>query len=359
MRAVARYAYFNARVSLLANRLLSDAQIATLIEVSREQSNEMLKAKGLLSVSSLETHNDLAAWERGLTTPLLADLAVLVRATSGRARDFLIYWAHRYELSNLKAIIRGKMTGLPASVLRKQLIDVSPYTTLPVDELLGAENIKELLRYLERTAYYVDIARQARRVLEEHQDMFALDAAIGPRFYAGLSQRAQAIGGADGVDLKLLVGSLIDRINLVWLLRYRFIYRLSPSEAYYLLIPAHYRLGGRQLLGLAELDSIEEVISKLPAPFPAMLEKTTNINEVTETLRHWTWQLAEKVLKRNGFNLARGFAYLLLRDRELRHLRTVLKGKQLALDPHLIRIAMGLEASHAPLEDLIERTDPS
>jgi V/A-type H+-transporting ATPase subunit C len=350
MRAVARYAYFNARVSLLANRLLSDAQIATLIEVSREQSNEMLKAKGLLSVSSLETHNDLAAWERGLTTPLLADLAVLVRATTDRARDFLIYWAHRYELSNLKAIIRGKMTGLPASVLRKQLIDVSPYTTLPIDELLGAEDIKELLRYLERTAYYVDIARQARRVL---------DAAIGPRFYAGLSQRAQAIGGADGVDLKLLVGSLIDRINLVWLLRYRFIYRLSPSEAYYLLIPAHYRLGGRQLLDLVELGSVEEVISKLPAPFFAMLEKTASISEVTEILRHWTWQMAEGVLKRSGFNLARGFAYLLLRDRELRHLRTVLKGKQLALDPHLIRIAMGLEVSHAPVENLIERTDPS
>jgi len=358
MRAVARYAYFNAQVSVLASRLLSDAQIAALIAAPAEQSREILEAKGLLS-PVLEANDDVAAWERGLTTPLLADLAVLGRALSGRARDFLIYWAHRYELNNLKALIRGKMIGLPATALRKQLIDVSPYTSLPVDELLGAEDIKELLRYLEQTPYYVDIARQTRRVLEGRHDLFALDAAVGPRFYAGLSQRAQAIGGADGGELKLLVGSLIDRINLVWLLRYRFVYRLSPSEAYYLLIPAHHRLGGRQLLNLAASTSVEELISGLPAPFPALLKSTASISEVTEALRHWTWQLADKVLKRSFFNLARGFGYLLLRDRELRHLRALVKGRRLTLDPRLIQIAMGLEPSHGPLENPAERADRS
>ncbi len=358
MGSVARYAYFNARVSLLAGRLLSDAQIAALIEASQEQRNQVLDVAGISS-SSQSILEDATSREQALTTPLLADLAVLGRAVSGRARDFLIYWAHRYELGNLKAIIRGKMVGLPASVMRKQLIDVSPYTPLPVDDLLGAEDIKELLRCLERTPYYTDIARQARRMLEERNDLFALDAAVGPRFYAGLSQRARAITGAEAGELKLLVGSLIDRINLVWLLRYRFVYHLPPAEAYYLLIPAHYRLVERQLLALAELSDLEEVIAALPAPFPTVLEKSTSISEVTEALRHWTWQLAERVLKRSVFNLARGFAYLLLRDRELRHLRVVLKGKQLNLDSHLIRAAMGMNAEHTALNDIEVRSSGS
>ena len=40
---------------------------------------------------------------------------------------------------------------------------------------------------------------------------------------------------------------MVDRVNLVWLLRYRFAYNLSPAQAYYLLIPASHRLLPQQM----------------------------------------------------------------------------------------------------------------
>lgn len=339
MRTAARYAFFNARVSLLAGRLLSRERLAALIDATQEQEQEVLGLMGL----GVEATSDPVGLERALIALFLADLVALVRALTGSDRDFFIYWAHRFELSNLKAVIRGKLADEPVAALRDQLIDIHPYATLPLDELLNAEDIPELLRRLERTPYYADMARQARRIFEERHNLFALDAALDRRYYAGLSQRAQAIKGTHDRHLQILVGSVIDRINLVWLLRYRFVYHLPPAEAYYLLIPASCRLNSRQLLALAELASVEEVLAELPTPFSRLLANVSTIPEVTDILRNWTWQLAEKMLKHGAFDLARGFAYLMLRDRELRGIRSVLKGKQLGIESSLIRQVSGVE----------------
>lgn len=350
MGAIARYAYFNTWVSLMASRLLSDEQLTMLIDDPEEELRQTLKVRGL-TPSEREKVSDPASVEHGMTPALLRDLEILGHALSGRDRDFLMYWAHRYELSGLKSIIRGKLRGESAAGLRAQLVDLGPYATLPLDELLGAEDVNELLRSLEKTRGYAEMARHARRIFEEKQELFALDAAVDRNYYAGLVERARSAQGGDARHLELLVGSLIDRINLIWLLRYRFTYHLSPAEAYYLLIPATYRLKSRDLLALAELRSLEEVRQKLPALFADQLRDTSTISEMTERLRHWTWQLAEHVLRRTLFNLARGFAYLLLRDRELRHLRAVLWGRKLALDPRLVRLAIGLEAEREPLRE--------
>lgn len=349
MRAAARYAYFHTRVSLLAARLLSEEQLAALVDASEEERRELLKNTGFMRIIG-DTSDNSDELEQGLVLALLQDLRVLTRALAGPARDFFIYWAHRYELTNFKAILRGKMAGLTPSTLQKQLVDMEPYATLPVDELLGAEDMAELLRRLENTADYALIARHARQVFEERRELFAVDAAVDRHYYAGLSQRVRRLPGTDRRYLEPLVGSLIDRINLVWLLRYRFVYQLPPAEAYYLLIPANYRLSSRQVLRLAELDSFEEVLRRLPEPFRGLLEGASTISEATEILRYWHWRLADKVLKRSVFNLGRGFAYLLLRDRDLRHLRALMKGRRLSLHPRLIQVAVGLEAGHGLLK---------
>lgn len=347
MGAVARYAYFNTWVSLMASRLLADERLAALIDAPEEEVREILKMRGLVPAGA-EAASAPVDLEHRMTPALLEELKLLGRGLSGRDRDFLMYWAHRYELSGLKSIIRGKARGESAVNLRAHLVDLGTYGTLPLEELLGAEDINELLRSLEKSPGYADMARYARHIFEERGELFALDAAVDRNYYAGLVEQAHSVRGEDARHLQLLVGSLIDRINLIWLLRYRYTYHLSPAEAYYLLIPATYRLKSRQLLALAELRSLEEVKEKLPAPFADLLRHTSSISEMTERLRRWTWQLAEDVLRRTLFNLARGFAYLLLRDRELRHLRAVLWGRKLSLEPRLIRLAMGLEIDWEP-----------
>ena len=342
MGATARYAYLHGRTSVLAARLFSPSQIQDLIRLPLGQETALLQGAGIEGFQPGEPAESPRVREQGLVTVLLDELAILARALSGDARDFLTYWAYRFELGNLKSVLRGKLNNQDINIIRDQLIDMGPFARLPTENLLRTDDVAELLRRLEGTPF-ADIARQARRIFEERHESFALDAAMDRQYFAGLAKRARAAESDAFGPLRALVGSIIDRVNLVWLLRYRFAYGLSPAETYYLLIPSTFRLGSRELLALSPLNSIEEIVAQLPAPFPGWLAGARSTSDVTHALERESWRLAGSVLRHGAFSLARTFAYAILRERDLRRVRVAIKGKRLQVAPELIQEAAGLE----------------
>ncbi len=335
--SVARYAYLNARVSVFAERLLDLDEIQALVEghVTRPGAIPPELAR---EAAGAGLADDL---DQGHITVLLRELAVLIRPLSGPARDLLSYWAHRFELTNLKVIIRGKMAGQPQVAIQQDLLDMGSLERLPTVELVQTDSLEELLRRLDQTAY-ASITDQARQLLERGEALFALDAAIDRRYFAGLARRGNVVDSAGGRQLRAIVGSVIDRVNLVWLLRYRFAYNLPPAQAYYLLIPAGYRLSGGRLQQLAQRASFEEVIASLPAPFARLLAGTRNSTEATLRLEFETWHIASDVLYHSSFNVARALAYMVLRERDLRRWRAIVRGRNLPATPDMIRTALGL-----------------
>ena len=329
-----QYAYLNTRISLFAGQLLGLNQLDAIIDHPFEQDKRNVVQTNLPQ----QYTDDL---DQNNVTILLNELAVLIRPLSGRSRDLLSYWAHRFELGNLKAIIRGKMGNQPRSSIEGQLQNMGTFTSLPIDELLQCDTPAELLRHLEQTPY-VDIARQARHLLEQGEALFALDAALDRRYYAGLARRGKTIESSSGQLLRTLIGSITDRVNLVWLLRYRYAYNLPPAQAYYLLIPASQRLRPQQMQQLVQYASFEEAIGNLPAPFDKILQGASNTTEVTLKLEQESWRIAGNILFHSSFNVARALAYLMLRERDLRRLRAIASGSRMHMSAPQIRSALGL-----------------
>jgi V/A-type H+-transporting ATPase subunit C len=340
--SVAQYAYLNTRVSLFAGQLLDVHQVNALIDQSNEPEQPLPgiapRMPGAIAspyVGDLDQNN---------VTILLRELAVLIRPVSGAARDLLGYWAHRFELNNLKVLIRGKMAGQPQHMIEAQLLDMGHFTSLPIGELLQCDTSAELLRRLEQTPY-AEIARQARRLLEQGEALFALDAALDRRYYAGLSRRGRVLDKASGPHLRAIIGSIIDRVNLVWLLRYRYAYNLPPAQAYYLLIPASHRLATQQMQQLSQQATFDDAINNLPEPFAGLLAGARNTTEVTLRLERETWRIAAHALNHSAFNVARALGYMVLRERDLRRLRAIVRGHNIQMDAAMIRTALGLAAA--------------
>jgi len=332
--SAAQYAYLNTRTSLYAGQLLGPDRLDTLIDRPYDEDAHDADQPDATAqyTGDLDQHN---------VTILLRELAVLIRPQSGAPRELLVYWAHRFELGNLKTIIRGKMANQPQQAIEEQLQDMGAFTSLPIAVLLQSDSPAELLRRLEQTPY-AEIARQARHLLEQGEALFALDAALDRRYFAGLARRGAAIGGSPGQLLRAIVGSIIDRVNLVWLLRYRYAYNLPPAQAYYLLIPASHRLMPPQLQQLAQCANFEEAITNLPPPFNRILAGARNTTEVTLKLERETWRIAADTLYHSSFNVARAFAYMMLRERDLRRLRAIVRGRDMRMGATMIRAALGL-----------------
>ena len=101
-------AYLATRVSILRDRLLPETAFAAMVGQSLEQ---ILAAR--VGDLDLDAEADPALLDRAMKRAILADVAVILRPLQGAARGFFLYWARRFELFNLKAMIRGKLRGLP------------------------------------------------------------------------------------------------------------------------------------------------------------------------------------------------------------------------------------------------------
>ncbi len=133
-----------------------------------------------------------------------------------------------------------------------------------------------------------------------------------------------------------LTSIFIDRFNLLWLLRYRFAYNLSAAETYYLLIPTSFWLNRTLLQKLVELDSLEEVLEHLPEPFYSLLAGAESTFVIDQRLIKEIRKVAEITIKLHSFTLAKVFAYILLREMEMRRVMAIVKGKRLNLNKKII-----------------------
>jgi V/A-type H+-transporting ATPase subunit C len=336
-------AYLNTRVSLFSSRLWPDEELDDLVDVADDAMADMLAQRGLPQLTAgyreQAAGQPLHSLERRIITQILDEIRILIRPLSGDAHAFLTFWTARFEISNVKTLLRSKMSDeRPASVLAR-LIPMGAFGRLDNQGLAHAEDVGELLQRLE-AGPYAGIVRNARRAFEQNLDPFNLDAALDREYYEGLILRARPLEETVGPPLRGLMANLIDRINLVWLLRYRFNYKLPPAQVYYLLVDSRYSLSSSRLRELAALDSLEAVLAALPPAWQARLSGVADIPGVFSLMERFAAAQARRTLHSRAPDIARVFAYLILRERDLRAVRAVLRGRHLGLADADIRLAL-------------------
>jgi len=335
MSVLSDYAYLDTRVSILAANLLSESDFENLANQNKGQHKT-----GNAHVDELLNDDSVkpAMIEQVLFTQLVEEFEVLLHPLSGAARELVLFAFKKYEITNLKTIVRGKMAKLRAEKIAEQLIPLGTFAQLPIEQLLRTEDISECLRYLENTVY-ARIARQSRQVFEEKNQLYALDAAIDRYYLLGFERRMNEIETAQRQHLLPLISTLMDIINLLWLLRYRFAYHLSPAETYYLLIPTKYHLNRTELQNLVELKTLPAVLAALPNPFQLLLQGLETTFKVECRLDEEIRRVARHTIRWHSFSVAKALAYLLLKELEINRILTIIKGKHLGLKLDNIQIA--------------------
>ncbi len=340
MSHAATQAYLNTRISVMATRLFAPQSLERLARMLLPELAEQFGLTALLDEQpALATRS--RAVEQSLLHILLAELQILLRPMNAAERALILAWGQKYALFNLKTLIRGKLYALEQKELRDHLYDLPPIIRLPHQELFRAENVLELLRQLESGQYH-QIARQAREVYEKHREPFALEAAIDQRYYSEIVRRIMSSGDHHLNSLRQLMGAELDRVALLWLLRFRFTYHMSASETYYQLVPSTGVLNREQLLKLANLDSFERVLEALPSPLNTLLNGCHSLTEVQQRLHHATRQAQRQMLIRSQSAVARALAYLMLREADLHMLFAIIQGRLLQFPQSTITAALEL-----------------
>ncbi|MCU7906683.1 MAG: V-type ATPase subunit [Candidatus Thiodiazotropha sp. (ex Epidulcina cf. delphinae)] len=338
-------AYLKTRVAVLSARLLSPQEIERLKGLTLNQLGETFDLLPIFE-EDIDTRQKSRLVEQALLHRLMRELSVLLRPLSGRSRGLLLYWPRKFELYNLKTLIRGKMSHLEMEEIRDNLYELPENIRLPHESLLQAENVLEMLRQLDQGPYAL-IARQARNVFEEQHETFSLDAAIDRLYYTGMLRHANITDSIDKRGLKKVIGIMVDQQNILWLLRYRLVYHFAPSEAYYLLIPYGGRIQRDNLMELANLEGLETIIDHLPAPFQTLLSDAENITQVRQRLDRTVSVELQKLMHYSPDAVVSALSYLIIRDMDLMRFYAIIQSKLLQMDQAMLDEAVPGDAMDA------------
>ena len=155
------------------------------------------------------------------------------------------------------------------------------------------------------------------------------------------ASRAAAGKPLPAQSFRRLMSSLIDRLNLVWLLRYRFNYKLPPAQVYFLLVASRYTpvLGAiAQTGGAGQPGRSAFRVAGIAARTAGGSERHSG--SVRENGARHRRHRAARYCTPAAPAIARAFAYLILREHDLRAVRAVLRGRLLGLPEADIRLAM-------------------
>lgn len=348
--SAARQPYLNTRVTAMSERLFERADIQAWCEFSLDELAERFDLRVLLE-DGVDRRIKGRAVKEALINTLLGELRVLIRPMDAVGSGLVLAWGRKYALFNLKTLLRGKLYDLDPQEIRSNLYELPEYVRLPQQELFQAEGVLELLRTLEQGPYRL-IARQGREVFEQKRDPFALEAAIDQRYYAEMVRRLLQFRDENVLELNHLLGAILDRVGLLWLLRFRFSYSLSPSETFYQLVPSVRLLHRDRLLVLVNLETFTEIIEALPEPLRSELAGSNSLIEVQRRLGQYVTREARRILASGRSGVARALAYLILREHGLLALFSLVQGQLLGLPRDLIEIAVELTEPNCPVDSL-------
>jgi len=329
-------AYVRTRLAIMGTKLLSREEFAKLVAMSLD---ELSAASRFDTISGESNAARLITFERTLMQTWLDELSALLRPLKGSARRLLTHWASRYEVLNIKALVRGKIGQLPNEEIEKTLFRLPGFLSLNHDQLLNTDNVVELLRQLQKTPYQ-RLATQALRRYEERPDPFLLDATLDQQFYGELIDRAHHLSGTDRAEILALIGRIVDGHNLVWSLRYRYNYGLQASEVLYLAIDGGRALDRSRLQEMLHADTLAEALGHLPDGVPGHGEMPRQIPLIEATMRNELFAYATRAMRHSPSALTSVLSYLVLRYSGINQLYTIVHARVYGLSDELLHEAL-------------------
>lgn len=288
-----------------------------------------------------------AEFQRRTLEDSLAELSHSLRYLDETGSDLLAWMVVRFQVENLKVLLRGFLDHAPSEVLREHLIALPADLALSVNELLAAETLERFVDRLPR-----EMPRKSLRLALDHYSgqlrPFFVEAALDRGYFQELLARAGRLSDADTEVVAPIIEQEVNMFLLMLAVRGRFGYGLTPE----MLLPLHLRSRGIPIgrfnamltapdLRTAAAFGVDRVIDALPPEHKS--SETTGPLDAAE-LEALAWKrflrLANRACRRSHMGLGAIIGYAVIRRVEVANLISLSEGIRAGMAPESIRARM-------------------
>lgn len=282
-------------------------------------------------------------FELNLKKSIVNDFQIIDRFLVGDRREFFRHLFSKYEVQDLKMLLRTILIEHDEAYFQESLIYLPTNEDIDLEQVMNIDSYQDLLDMFVDTTYHNVLARFADRY-EENRNLFPIEMSLDLQYFSLLEKLAQKIGNGDYKYVKELLGTQVDLLNIQWIYRIKKYYNLSPGEIMNYILPFHYHVTREELNKMSQVDSPEEIAGYIThQEYKQVFQEV--INSLEEDKHNifegfflsYLMKKARKIKMTSFFNAGNIIAYLFLREYEIRDLITTIEGVRYSLPPDQIK----------------------
>ncbi len=311
--------------------LLSRDQVQRLAECpDLESFLEALKETPYGEITLEEGVNPSIQLERAFNQKFAERIAEIVKLTPGARGEFLHTYFHlRFEVLNLKRILRGIFNNWEPEEIADSLIPIEPITVKDYQPLTRCKSLEEAVGLLEDTPYKA-LRGELERV-RQVEALWPLEHMLNQIYSKRVLALTASLPKSDQRMVNALVRYENDVENILTALKYRG----KEVEDFEELFPVTYGVSLETLTTVAKASDIESAINLLEEPYKTVLDplRTGDVAMVRAMLRRGKCDVASraKAMDQFGFNVI--LAFLVYSEAEKDNLVGLAWGKAQGLPP--------------------------
>lgn len=332
------YGYVNARVRGMRSYLLGKDFFMRLVEA-----NDMEAVQSLLdqTVYRREVNEAIIMkpenpdYDQALSLNLIASFRKILDATGGEAHQLTAILLSRYDVLNIKTVLRGKKGNATPGEVISLLVPVGDVKMQVLEEMARAREMRDAINVLvsNQSKYGRVLASAYPAYQKSDNDLAVLELALDK--YHFKSEIGQLTGRDSNVEMvRAITVAEIDLRNISTLVRIRGL-KLEDLEVKNLCIEGG-TLTPEQFLSLQRLGDIVQIVSEYPDPrVRKVLEKALSeyqeedIVAFDKELEHETTRRGAAMSNVDVLGIGVIVGFIFLKQNEIINLRIIIRGKMM------------------------------
>ena len=213
----------------------------------------------------------------------------------------------QYEIKLIKSILRKLYANNNTNDIIIQ--NVKNWNTTLFEDIKGIETVQNFEQFFLaiKRMKYNEILKDYKS--QENINIFEMENQMDKFYFETLYDQVSF-----DKDLKKIVGSEIDLLNILWIFRIKKYYKFDNQKVKDILINRNYRLNSKNIEKLLNINSFEDV--KIVMQNTVYKKIFTTQEELEDNIDKFLYNINKKVFKQNHTSIAYIFAYINLIDYE-------------------------------------------
>lgn len=338
------YPYINTRVRVMKSQMIKKEEYDRLIKMSPDEITKFMSD----SVYKKEI-DELAMKFRGvdlieaaLNLNASRSFNKLIKISSKEVEMLIREYLRRYDIYNLKTILRGKFTNTADEKIKKLFVPAGDLDINALEMLLKKEGCKEIIISSKVVKMNKEIIESINEY-EKTKSLSMVENAIDRSYYNTLIELSHKMP-KQGKYIREFIKTEIDNMNITILFR---LIRENTPKKYIVdkIVFGSEKIKREKLLKLAESKNHNELYEGLVGTgYDIVLENcmddVNNKNELSSIEialeKHWLKQ-AYLMLHQHPLSIGPILGYMVGKDIEIRNLRMLVRAKTVDLDEKFMK----------------------